>query len=192
MKAWQAALGRVPSLSCHQTYRRTHPYRPTNPSGNGLRWKLSLDQDPFTPTAQVSPGWGTQMHAMRPQLRTKGSIKSLPESRGWSPKPEEAGRGPRACSIPLLPPFPVDAMKNGKSRCSGDERSERQACRGDGYRQQGNYFRWVGPSPPSPSLGCCSERIQFKPLHSTSKPFLATYLHGQLATRKPQLRLPQF
>ena len=88
---WQAAQGRVPSLSCHQSYKKPNPYRPTNPSGKGLRWKLSLDQDPSTPTAQVGPGWGTQMHAMRTQLWTKGTIKSLPESRGWIPKPEEGG-----------------------------------------------------------------------------------------------------
>ena len=104
-----------PSLAtCHTNL--PNPYRPTNPSGYGLRWRLSLDQDPTTPTAQVGPGWGTQMHAMRPQLWTKGPIKSLPESRVKYPKPEEAGGEAQGVFQPLLPPFPVDAMKNGKEQ----------------------------------------------------------------------------
>ena len=81
-----------PSLAtCHT--KKPNPYRPTNPSGKGLRWKLSLDQDPSTPTAQVGPGWGTQMHAMRPLLRTKEIFNSPPEGQGRYPKPEEAGKG---------------------------------------------------------------------------------------------------
>ena len=36
------------------------------PSGKGVKWKLSLDQDPSAPTAQVGPGRGTQMYAMHP------------------------------------------------------------------------------------------------------------------------------
>ena len=56
------------------------------------------------------------MHAMRPQLWTKGPIKSLPESRVKYPKPEEAGGEAQSVFQPLLPPFPVDAMKNGKEQ----------------------------------------------------------------------------
>ena len=70
------------------------PYRPTDPSGNGVRWKPSLDQDPSTQTAQDGPGWGEQMHAMRPLIRTKQeTFKSQPEGGGWIPKPEEGGEG---------------------------------------------------------------------------------------------------
>ena len=42
--------------------------RPTHRPGEGLRRKLSLDQDPSAPTVQTGPGWGTQMHAVRPPV----------------------------------------------------------------------------------------------------------------------------
>ena len=83
----------IPLLPPATDYKRPNPHRPTNPSGKGVGWKLSLDEDPSTPTAQVGPGRGTQMHAMRPLLRTKEIFNSPPEGQGRYPKPEEAGKG---------------------------------------------------------------------------------------------------
>ena len=71
------------------------------------------------------------MHAMRPQLRTKRSIKSPPESRDWIPQPEEAGGGSGACAIPVLPPIPVDAMKNGKEQKQRGGKKKRQRRAGE-------------------------------------------------------------
>ena len=62
------------------------------------------------------------MHAMRPQFRAKGTVKFLPESRGWNPKPEEAGGRLKGVFHPSFARFPVDAMKNGKSRSRREER----------------------------------------------------------------------
>ena len=118
-----------PSLAtCHT--KLPNPYRPTNRSGYGLRWRLSLDQDPTTPTAQVGPGWGTQVHAMRPQFRTEG--KQLGPCPKAEVDPTAPGGGGELKGVfhPSLAPLSRDAMKNGKSRRSGRKEERQQRARG--------------------------------------------------------------
>ena len=139
-----------PSLAtCHT--KLPNPYRPTNPSGYGLRWRLSLDQDPTTPTAQVGPGWGTQMHAMRPQLRTKGPIKSLPESRVKYPKPEEAGGRLKACSNLSCPPSPwMHEERTDREEAEGCKRGKARRLQGGAEGRTIHARATCGSSLPSP------------------------------------------